>query len=198
MIDSGYNIFRMKQLIPFIALLFCSHLALAKPPVDNTYTVPPDEKKDENNYVIRPQWSSEAYHLLPGPSVTLAFSPVYSLDQEEFTHWGAVHYSPWMDATQRVQVGASLRSDTIWFEGAYHVLPTRNRYRFYYGGGLSVLINSEARLAPLSKIDNYFLMGVGGWEAQIQKQGSLRLEAGYHQGTEDQFLKALLGYTYHF
>lgn len=188
----------MKQLIPFIIFTITINVALAKPPADNTYTVPPDEKTEENNYVMRSRVSNSAYHLLPGPSVTLAFSPVYDLDQEEFTNWGAVHYAPWMDATQRLQVGVNLRSDVLWLEGAYHFLPTRNRYRFYWGGGFSVLINSEARLAPLSKIDNYFLMGVGGWEAQVNEHGSVRLEASYHQGTEDQFIKGLLGYTYHF
>jgi hypothetical protein len=152
----------------------------------------------DTNSVAQAPVKNQKYHLFPSDSVTLAFSLVDDLSKKDSSMWFGAHYAPWMDATNRVQVGLDLHDKTGLLQAAYHSLHSRTLSRYYWGGGLSMRIDSEEKLSNIVETENYYLFVTGGWDFQIAWRHSLRAEVSFHQGTEDHFIKGLGGYTYHF
>jgi hypothetical protein len=209
------KLFALAFLTMFILPSFFPPLAQAKPPTDSVYTVPSEKTEEKptesQSPVITPEkvnldGTNEAhelpketiYHLPPGQSFTLAFSPVLDLKEKDESKWFGLYYVPWMDATSRVQGGVNINGDTGWFEVAYHELMSRNVRRFYWGGGASLVVDTNDKMAPLTKLSSYNLFVLGGWEIQVTEMQSFRFETSYHRGTELQFLKLTLGLTFHF
>jgi hypothetical protein len=211
----GYNKFMRRQPKLFTWMFFLSSVALANTSTDSVYVVPSEstmEKPAENSVpeatpqdlgldvTKGPQHHSSVAmaHLPPGQSLTLVLSRAHENSQPVTNYWFGIHYVPWMDATNRVQAGIDIHDKTGWLNVAYHNLLSRNLSRFYWGGGVSLIIEAEDHFAPIVKLDNYNLFITGGWELQVLPMQSLRLEASYHHGTEFRFFKGALGYTFHF
>lgn len=207
----------MTRQLFLIGLYFfcCAEFAFAKLPNDNTLVVPsPQNEKTETptkteienvekyglipNGPITVPKEPPTYHLAPGPSVTLALSRAFETSEKDHTGWIGVHVAPWMTATMRTQIGLDIHEDYGWLQAALHSLPTRNLYRLYWGGGLSIVIDSRDELRPLLRLRNYHLFVAGGWELQLLQKQNIRFEASFHQGTEKSFAKATLGYTFLF
>ena len=206
----------MRQLLIFILyVLFVSDFAFAKPPTDSTIVIPSpqneklDDKKEpitdltDKNGLLIPKPAPEikgppTYHLEPRPSLTLALSRAYESSADEHSGWLGVHVAPWMTATTRTQLGLDIRDNYGWLQVALHSLPTRNLYRFYWGGGVSLLFDAQQELRPLLRLRNYHAFLAGGWELQLLDKQNVRFEATFHQGTETAFIKATLGYTFLF
>lgn len=197
------------------ATLFICNFALAKPPNDNTLVIPsPKDEKiemktqpkthvlEKHDFLIEKTTpmppATPTYHLKPGPSLTLALSRAYDITDEDHSGWIGVHVAPWMNATMRGQLGLDLHSDLGWISAALHSLPTRNLYRLYYGGGVSLLFDSHDELRPLLRLRNYYAFATGGWELQLLHNQNVRVEVSFHQGTEKSLVKATLGYTFLF
>jgi hypothetical protein len=211
----GYNKFMRRQPKVFTLAFFLASVALANTSTDSVYIVPSEsttEKRTESTATTAtpqamgldvtkgPQKQSTVAmaHLPPGQSLTLVLSRAHENSEPATNYWFGIHYVPWMDATNRVQAGVDITDKTGWFNVAYHNLLSRNLSRFYWGGGLSLIVDADDHFAPLVKLDNYNLFIAGGWELQMLAMQSLRIEASYHHGTEFRFLKGSLGYTFHF
>jgi hypothetical protein len=188
-------------------------LVFAKPVTDPVYTVPspgketpPPEKKEvdleqsglDPHQPLVPPPKAPTYHLEPRPSFTLALSRAYEVSEEDHSGWIGFHAAPWMTATTRFQVGLDLHEDIGWLQLAAHSLPTRNLYRLYWGGGLSLILDADRELRPIVDLDSYHLFLAGGWEFQLLKRQNARFELSYHQGLETSYAKATLGYTLQF
>lgn len=205
----------MKQIFLLCNLGICLSfsIALAKPPTDQTYvapspqqeTPPPETKKVDMeqsgldpDQPIQPLPKAPTYHLEPRPSVTLALSRGYEVSEKDHSGWMGLHAAPWMTATTRFQIGVDLHEDIGWIQFAAHSLPTRNLYRLYWGGGVSLILDADRELRPIVDLDSYHLFLAGGWEFQLLKRQNARFELSFHQGLETAYGKALLGYTFQF
>ncbi|MBY0384779.1 hypothetical protein K2X05_06430 [bacterium] len=204
-----------KQIILVLLLGICLYSAkvLAKPPTDHTYVVPspgqetpppPTKEVDlqqqglDPDQRISPQPKAPTYHLEPRPSVTFSLSRAYELSEEDHSGWFGFHAAPWMTATTRFQIGVDLHEDIGWIQVAAHSLPTRNLYRLYWGGGVSLILDSDRQLRPIVDLDSYHLFLAGGWEFQLLERQNARFEFSFHQGLQTAYGKALLGYTLQF
>lgn len=196
-----------------LGICLCFSMVSAKPPTDQTYvapspqqeTPPPETKKVDMEQSgldpeqrIHPQPKAPTYHLEPRPSVTLALSRGYEVSEEDHSGWIGIHAAPWMTATTRFQMGVDLHEDIGWIQLAAHSLPTRNLYRLYWGGGVSLILDADRELRPIVDLDSYHLFLAGGWEFQLLKRQNARFEFSFHQGLESAYGKALLGYTLQF
>lgn len=204
-----------KQIILVLLLGICLYSAkvFAKPPTDHTYVVPspgeetpppPTKEVDlqqqglDPDQRISPPPKAPTYHLEPRPSVTLSLSRGYEVSEEDHSGWIGFHAAPWMTATTRFQIGVDLHEDVGWIQAAAHSLPTRNLYRLYWGGGVSLILDSDRELRPIVDLDSYHLFLAGGWEFQLLKRQNARFEFSFHQGLDTAYGKALLGYTLQF
>lgn len=197
----------------FVHILFVQY-AIAVPPTDKVLTLPSDdapiEKKDSDKSldIIQDQGLNHTnetasidyptFHLKPSPSVTLVGHGAYSFDSEESQTWIGIHLAPWMYPTYRVQLGLDVYDRYGWLQAAYHVLPRRTGQRFYWGGGMSALVDTRDDFRPLLRLKNYFVFAVGGFEWQIRPQYSVRVETSFHQSTEFSFARGTAGLTMYF
>ena len=204
-----------KQLLLVIQLGICLYSAnlFAKPPTDTVYVAPPPQEETpapptkevdlqqsglDPHQPISPAPKAPTYHLEPRPSVTFALSRGYEISEEDHSGWFGFHAAPWMTATMRFQLGVDMHEDIGWIQAAAHSLPTRNLYRLYWGGGVSLILDSDRELRPIVDLDSYHLFLASGWEFQLFKRQNARFEMSYHQGIETSYIKALLGYTLQF
>lgn len=213
-----YSILMTRQLLIcfFVSLFFLQKIVAATDP-NQVLTIPSDEvqqkenvQNDSSSEIIQDQGlvktppnskidsHSDSFHLKPSPSFTLAMSPAYHVREEEIDHWFGLHLSPWMGPTHRIQLGVDTYNRFGWLQAAYHVLPTRTRSRWFWGGGLSALVDTREDLRPLLKFKNYFAFATGGLDYQWMPQHSLRLEASYHQSTDFAFVRGTIGFTTYF
>jgi hypothetical protein len=185
----------------------------AKPPTDTVYVAPPPKQEtpapptkevdlqqlglDPDQAISEPP-KAPTYHLEPRPSVTFALSRGYEISEENHSGWLGFHAAPWMTATTRFQLGVDMHKGKGWIQAAAHSLPTRNLYRLYWGGGMSLILDSDRELRPIVDLDCYYLFLVSGWEFQLFRRQNARFEVSYHQGIETAYVKALLGYTLQF
>ncbi len=204
-----------KQLLLVLNLGICLYSAnlFAKPPTDTVYVAPPPQEEtpapttkevdlqqsglDPDQPISAPP-KAPTYHLEPRPSVTFALSRGYEISEEDHSGWLGLHVAPWMTATTRFQLGVDMHEGTGWIQAAAHSLPTRNLYRLYWGGGVSLILDSDRELRPLVDLDCYHLFLASGWEFQLFNRQNARFELSYHQGIDTAYVKALLGYTLQF
>lgn len=203
-------------LILFFGTFLVFQNAIAVPPTDKVLTVPSDEtnptpeikESDKSGAIIQDQGleqTSESsalhyptFHLKPSPSFTVQLSSAYEFESEDTNPWLGVHLAPWMTPTGRIQLGLDVYDRFGWLQAAYHVLPTRAGTRFYWGGGLSSLVDTRDDLRPLLKLKNYYAFATGGLDIQLLPQNSLRFELSYHQSTEFAIVRGTVGFTTYF
>ncbi len=207
----------MRQLfLGFLGICWCwlaSEHAWASSRTEQTYVAPspkqetpPPTKVDvdleqsglDPHQPLSPLPQAPTYHLEPRPSATLALSRGYESDNEIHSGWIGLHIAPWMTATTRFQIGLDIHGGNGWLQLAAHSLPTRNLYRLYWGGGVSLILDSDKELRPLVDLDAYHLFVAGGWEFQILDRQNIRFELSVHPGLETTYAKALLGLTHQF
>lgn len=198
-----------------LTFFYCGIFAHAKPPEQNTVVVPSpkDEtpesvsepvknKLEQSGYAsdtpLSPASKAPLYHLPPRPSLTLALSRAYETSNDDHSGWIGVHVAPWMSATTRTQIGLDIHRDHGWLQVALHSLPTRNLYRLYWGGGISLVFDSDEELRPLLRLRNYHAFLAGGWELQVLRKQNVRFEVSFHQGTKTGYAKGTVGYTFLF
>lgn len=214
-INKDYSNFMFRQLLIclFVHFLFFQN-AIAATPSHQVLTIPSDEKSEERKDsdksldLIQDQGLNQTnetasieyptFHLKPSPSVTITGSHAYNFDEDDAHTWLGVHLAPWMYPTYRVQLGLDIYDHYGWLQAAYHALPRRTGQRFYWGGGVSAMVDTREEFRPLMRLKNYFIFGVGGFEWQIQPQQSLRIEASYHQSTEFSMVRGTAGWTLYF
>lgn len=190
-----------------------ANTTFASPPADQTYVVPSPKEEtappspsqvDMQQFGLdpdQPQHSlpkAPAYHLEPRPSFTVGFSRGYETREKNHHGWIGLHVAPWMTATTRFQIGLDIHNDVGWLQLAAHSLPTRNLYRLYWGGGLSLIWVAQREFRPLVDKDMYHLFLAGGWEFQILERQNIRVEMSFHQGLETGYAKGFVGYTRQF
>ncbi len=204
-----------KQLLLVLNLGICLYSTnlLAKPPTDTVYVAPPPQEEtpapptkevdlqqsglDPDQPISAPA-KAPTYHLEPRPSVTFALSRGYEISEEDHSGWLGFHVAPWMTATTRFQLGVDMHEGNGWIQAAAHSLPTRNLYRLYWGGGVSLILDSDRQLRPIVDLDCYHLFLASGWEFQLFNRQNVRFELSFHQGLESAYAKTLLGYTLQF
>lgn len=214
-IFKDYSKFMMRQLL-ILGLTYFLVLqnAVAAPPTNQVLTLPPDEpavqknESDKSMAVVQDQGLEQTnqtanieyptFHLKPSPSFTITGSTVYDFDVEDNSEWLGLHLAPWMEATYRIQLGLDIYDRFGWLQAAYHVLESRTGRRFYWGGGVSAIVDTREDLRPLLKFKNYFAFLVGGLDVQIYRNQSIRFELSAHQSTELTLARGTIGYTVHF
>lgn len=201
-----------RQLLLYFSIctLFIVPLAVeaANPPI-KTYVVPPPskEKKPEaeprqaidegldtrfNPKEVEP---FVPYHLPLKPSVSILLNRTYSTRDSDHDGWIDIKMSPKVGPTSRWQYGFSFREDFLWLQSSWHILQSRNQFRYFYGPHMSIIFPVEDELRPLLRIDQYFLGGIIGFDWQIAPLQNIRLEASVHQGTETTLGRVAVGYT---
>ncbi len=201
-------------LILFLTYFLVLQNATAAPPTNQVLSLPPDEPVEQKNEsdksmaVVQDQGLDQTnetsaihyptYHLKPSPAFTIAGSSSYNFEDEDFSEWFGLHLAPWMEPTYRVQLGLDIYDRYAWLQAAYHVLHSRTGRRFYWGGGISNIVDTREEFRPLLKFKNYFAFAVGGLDIQIVQNQSLRFELSLHQSTELTIARATIGYTLHF
>lgn len=214
-IFKDYIKFMLRQLLIWILTYFLGmHIAMAATPSNQTLTLPPDEpaqqksETDKSMSVIQDQGLDQTnqsssieyptFHLKPSPSFTIAGSMVHDFKAKDESEWLGLHLAPWMEATYRIQLGLDIYDRYGWLQAAYHVLHSRTGKRFYWGGGVSALVDTREDLRPLLKFKNYFAFVVGGFDLQVFHDQSIRIEISAHQSTETTLARGTIGYTIHF
>lgn len=214
-IFKDYSKFMLRQLLILILTYFLgAHFVLAATPTNQILTLPPDEPVEEKNETDKSMAVAQdqgldqtnetaniryqTFHLKPSPSFTIAGSMAYDFQDEEESEWLGLHLAPWMEATYRIQFGLDIYDRYGWLQAAYHFLHSRTGKRFYWGGGVSALVDTREDLRPLLKFENYFAFLAGGFDFQVLQDQSIRLELSAHQSTETTLARATLGYTIHF
>jgi hypothetical protein len=204
----------LRQLLIIIFFSFGPYVVFAVPDENQTLVVPTDspvEKSNEpehspdalldlglENRNKSPTHPTHVFHLAPSSSATIALHQAYDFNQEKSNTWFGIHVAPWMSATHRVQLGLDIYDRYSWLQAAYHVLPTRGQSRFYWGGGMSSIMDSREDFRSLMKLKNFYAFAAAGWDLQIYHSSSVRFEASFHQSTEYSLVRGTVGYTIHF
>lgn len=204
-----------------LLILILGHFLFAQtvhavPPTNQVITVPSDDLNkepetkdpDKSLELIQDQGLDNTtnstaldyptFHLKPAPSFTVVMHGAYDVQAEEIRPWVGVHLAPWMTATYRIQLGLDIYDRYGWLQAAYHQLISRTGKRFYWGGGLSSVVDSREDLRPLLEFENFYAFAVAGLDVQLLHQHSVRFEASYHQSTEFAFVRGTVGFTTYF
>lgn len=207
------NLMCRQLLILFLSVFFFFPQQIySATPTHQTLEIPSDEGPQKEKYtpptninILQDQGLEESqnpthyqpptFHLKPSPSFSLTGSSVYNVQDNKLNTWLGLHVAPWMKATYRIQIGVDIYNRWAWPQVAYHQLISRNRTRFYWGGGISVVADSKEDLRSFLELENYYAFATGGWEWQVQPLYNIRLEASYHQSTDLSFIRGTLGLT---
>lgn len=207
------NLMRRQRLILFLSsFLVFVEISIAATPTHQTLEIPSDEAsppKTPPPYHPTHQLQDQgleisknpsdvfnpSFHLKPSPSFTIAGHSAYNIKTEKMETWFGLHVAPWMTATHRIQLGLDVHSRFAWTHIAYHNLLSRTQKRFYWGGGVSTVADSQEDLRSFLEFENYFAFVAGGWELQLQPEYNLRVEVSYHQSTELGYARGTLGLT---
>ncbi|MCC6138320.1 MAG: hypothetical protein IT287_06785 [Bdellovibrionaceae bacterium] len=203
-------------LILFLGYFLFVQTAHAVPPTNPVLTIPSDDIKkepdikdsDKSLELIQDQGlenttNSSArdyptFHLKPSPSFTAVMHGAYNLEEKKTRTWIGIHLAPWMTPTYRIQLGLDVYDRYGWLQAAYHQLLSRTGKRFYWGGGVSAVVDTREDLRPLLELENYYAFAVTGLDLQLMQQHSLRFEASYHQSTDFAFVRGTVGFTTYF
>lgn len=120
-------------------------------------------------------------------------------DQDKTNRWFAsVHFTFRNRSWHRFIAGGQLiQNNTFMVDTSWHYIPSRKKWRDYYGFGLAHLLYSEDEFRSILVTGNYFVTASYGVELLQENQKGFRAEAKAYLGSGTYALQILVSYILH-